>query len=231
MKKISTVLAAGILAANAMPVVAESSLTANGGFVSEYYYRGVNLGDAALNGGVDYENSGFSVGLWAIDDGGEIGSEDGLEYDIYGAYGFEAGGVGISVGFTNYRYTYTSDEEFEINIGLSYGAFSFDYAVGDDKNEEDGLEDDGMTVIEAEDYDYDFFALSWGGEVYGVTIGQYDNDVDDEYKYAEISASGELSGFDVTALIGTRFDAEAGGEDENDLDGYMVLSVSKSFDL
>lgn len=223
MKKISTVLAAGFLAANAMPVVAESSLTANGGFVSEYYYRGVSLGDAALNGGVDYENSGFSVGIWAIDDGdeGEEGPSNGLEYDIYGAYGFEAGGVGISVGFTNYRYTYTSDEEFEINLGLSYGAFSFDYAAGDDKNDDSG--DD--------DYDYDFFALGWGGEVFGVTVGQYDNDIDDEYKYVEVSASGELSGFDVTALIGTQFDAESGGSDVNDLDGYMVLSVSKSFDL
>ena len=165
------------------------------------------------------KNGAFSLGIWAIDDGSE--GHDGLEYDIYGSYGFDLGGVGVSVGFTNYAYTYTSDSEFEINLGLSMGGFALDYASGEDKNEDAG----------ADDYDFDFLALSYGGDVYGVTLGSYDNDADDEYKYIELSASGEISGLDVTAIVGTKFDAEAGGVDEANNDGYMVLSVSKSFDL
>ena len=222
MKKTSTLLAASIFALSAVPAIADSSLTANGGFVSEYYYRGVELGDAALNGGVDYESGGFSAGVWAIDDGGDV-AEDGLEVDFYASYGFDLGGVGVSIGFTDYEYTYTSDKEVEINLGLSYGAFSLDLASGDDKNEEE---------VGDEDYDYDFYAVSWSGEVFGATVGAYDNDDDSDddaaYKYAEISASGELNGLDVTALIGTKFNVEASGSQD---DGYMVLSVSKSFDL
>lgn len=195
---------------------ASAGVSANAGFVSDYYYRGVNLGDAGMYGGVDYEEAGFYAGVWAIDDG--TAGNDGLEYDLYAGYGLEVEGVSLSVGYTLYKYTYTSDEESEVNLGIGFGGFAFDYAMGSDDQV-------------GGDYDYDFFSVSWSGDVFGAAVGSYDNDLDEEYKYVEFSASGEVGGVDVTASIGTVFDAEASGVPATDLDGYMVLDVSKSFDL
>ena len=208
MKKINTLLAASVLAATAgvsAPVLAD--LSANAGFVSDYYYRGSNLGDGGLYAGADYESGGFYAGVWAIDDG--AAGNDGLEYDLYLGYSTEVAGLSVTVGYTEYMYTYTSDSEGEVNLGLGLGAFSFDYADGEDKNA-------------GGDTDYEFYSLSWSGEVFGAVVGTYEND-GDEYDYAELSASGEVSGLDVTATLGSR-------DGTND-DGYLVLDVSKSFDL
>ena len=218
MKKINTLLAASVLAATAgvsAPVLAD--LSANAGFVTDYYYRGANLGGAGLYAGADYESGGFYAGVWAIDDGGTSVDDtgetsegnDGLEYDLYLGYSTEVAGLSVTVGYTEYMYTYTSDSEGEVNLGLGLGAFSFDYADGEDKNA-------------GGDTDYEFYSLSWSGEVFGAVVGTYEND-GDEYDYAELSASGEVSGLDVTATLGSR-------DGTND-DGYLVLDVSKSFDL
>jgi Bacterial protein of unknown function (Gcw_chp) len=220
MKKLlaSSVIAATAFVGMAAPVIADTS--ANIGVVSEYYYRGSNLGDAGMYAGADYEASGFYAGVWAIDDGGA--GNDGLEYDLYLGYGVDVDGVSLSAGYTLYKYTYTSDSEGEFNLGVGFSGFSLDVAIGEDMNEEG---------LGAEDYDYEFYSLGWSGEVFGATVGRYENDVDDEYNYVELSASAELSGFDFTASIGTKFDEESGGADVNNNDGYMVLDISKSFDL
>ena len=212
MKKINTLLAASVLAATAgvsAPVMAD--LSANAGFVSDYYYRGKTLGDAAMYAGADYESGGFYAGVWAIDDGNT--GNNGLEYDVYLGYGMDLGGVSVSVGYTDYSYTANSDSETEYNLSVGLGAFSLDYADGEDNN-----------TTEA-DYDYEFYSLSWGGEVFGAVVGSYDGDNDEDYNYVELSASGEVSGLDVTATIGTK------DEDGSDEDGYMILDISKSFDL
>ena len=195
-----------------------ADLSANAGFVTDYYYRGANLGGAGLYAGADYESGGFYAGVWAIDDGGTSVDDtgetsegnDGLEYDLYLGYGTEIAGVSVTVGYTEYMYTYTSESEGEVNLGLGLGAFSLDYADGEDKN-------DGG------DFDYEFYSVSWSGEVFGAVVGSYEGDDGTEYDYAELSASGEVSGLDVTATLGSR-------DGTND-DGYLVLDVSKSFDL
>ena len=208
MKKINTLLAASVLAATAgvsAPVLAD--LSANAGFVTDYYYRGANLGGAGLYAGADYETGGFYAGVWAIDDDNDDATtdEDGFEYDLYLGYGTEVAGVSVTVGYTEYRYTYQSDYEAEVNVGLGLGAFSVDYADGEARS------DDGDT-------DYEFYSLSWSGEVFGAVVGSTE-----DYDYVELSASGEVSGLDVTATIGS--------QDADDTDGYLVLDVSKSFDL
>ena len=211
MKKINTLLAASVFAATAgvsAPVMAD--LSANAGFVSDYYYRGANLGDGGFYAGVDYESGGFYAGVWAIDDGDE--GNDGLEYDLYLGYGTEVAGISVTVGYTEYMYTDTSDTESEVNLGLGLGAFSLDYADGEDKN------------AGGVDTDYEFYSLSWSGEVFGAVVGTHENG-GTEYDYAELSASGEVSGLDVTATLGSR--SQEGEKD----DGYMILDISKSFDL
>ncbi len=222
MKKLlaSSVLAATAVAGFSAPAMADVS--ANVGFVSDYYFRGANLGDAGMYGGVDYEAGGFYAGTWVIDDG--TGGNDGLEYDLYFGYGADVGGVSLYAGYSLYSYTYTGDNEGEFNLGAAVGPFALDIAIGEDNNDDSG----------DPDFDYEFISLSWSGEVFGATVGRYEADEDGgdfEYNYVELSASAELSGFDFTASIGTQFDAEDASGDINDLDGYMILDVSKTFDL
>ena len=78
---------------------------------------------------------GADVGKGATNDNG-----GGLEYDLYFGYSGEFGdGGGFTVGWTGYYYTEDDlteptvfdDEYTEINLGISYGIFSLDYADGE----------------------------------------------------------------------------------------------------
>ncbi len=203
---------------------AESPFSANVGIVSDYYFRGSNLGDAGAYGGVDFEKNGFYAGTWWIDDGGA--GNDGLETDFYLGYGHEyESGFSVGLGLTRYDYTYTSDYEQEINVNLGYGQFGFEYSTGTD-------EDIGKHGDADVDTDYDFIALSWSGDVFGVTVGSFDADTDadeDDYTYIEASASGEIvAGIDAGVTLGVKSDDGTGSGTD---DGYLFLDISKSFDL
>lgn len=220
MKKLISASTLAILAAGAsLPAAAVEGLSANVGFVSDYYYRGSNLGDGGAYGGIDYETSGFYIGAWAIDDG--TAGNDGLEYDLYTGFGMEHGKFSWNIGYTRYEYTYTTDFEHEINLGLGLAGFGLNLDFGQD-------EDDGADAI-----DYAHAALSWSGEVLGATVGYVtsdDDDDDNDYAYAELSAGTEVSGLSLGATIGVKQDGysgPAGGQD----DGYIVLDISKSFDI
>ncbi len=65
--------------------VANADWSANLGFASEYYYRGIFQESTSANGGIDYEKGGFYAGTWTADVG------DGLEVDGYFGYGFDLG--------------------------------------------------------------------------------------------------------------------------------------------
>jgi uncharacterized protein (TIGR02001 family) len=206
------------------PAYAQGALSANVGFLSDYYFRGVNLGDAGAYAGVDYEHSGFYAGTWWVDDGGAAGN-DGMETDFYFGYGHEfESGFSAGIGYTRYDYTYSSDYEHEINLSVGFGQFSLDYAKGSD-------EDIGKHGAKDMDTDYDFVTLSWSGEIFGVLIGSYDADSDIEeadYNYAELSASGEIvAGIDASFIVGIKSDE---GDGSGTDDGYMVVDLSKSFD-
>ena len=129
-----------ILATVGFPTLSLADFSANAGWVSEYIYRGVYQEDSSAFGGFDYEDdSGFYVGVWGADVG------VGLETDLYFGYsGSTDGDFGYSIGWTGYFYTENDppssptpgfyDTITEINLGVSYGIFSLDHAIG----EEDG---------------------------------------------------------------------------------------------
>lgn len=220
-KLVSAVVAATLgAAALSTPVMAE--VTATAGLVSDYYFRGANLGDGGANASIDWANdSGVSVGAWAIDD--QDGGNDGLEVDLYASYGHDFNDdVSASIGLARYEYTgMRSNFETEVNLGISFQ----DYSLAVDVGESDPNDEAGTDAT-----DYLHVAASWSGEVYGVTVGQGDPDTDaddDEYQYAEVSASGEVSGLDMSI---------SAGKTTNDVlydtdGGYIVLSASKTFDL
>lgn len=221
-------------ALTAVSVTAETSLTV--GAVSDYYFRGSHLGDAGAYASVDYQRAGFSGGVWAIDDGGtnaddeDIAGGDGLEVDFYLGYGGEYQGFSYGVGYTRYEYTYTGDFEHEYEITFGIAGFGLEYV--------DGVAEADVPNGSDEEQDYDVISLSWAGEVVAVTVAEVStDDIDNgnegqsDYRYAEVSASKELSGFAFTATAGTVFDGEIDGMNAESGDGYIVLDVSKIFDL
>ena len=236
MKSLTKAIAIASLASVSTAAMAVEGLSTTIGLVSDYNYRGVNLGDAGATVSVDYTAGGFYVGVWAINDGGTsesldlsgnvgndgnaVSGEDGLEYDTYLGWGGEIGGVEVGIGYTRYDYTYTSDYESEINLSAGIAGFGLAVALG---NDDDGATDDDYTVID----------LSYASGAFGVLLGQVDyDDSDVEWKRVELSYSAEIGGADATATYGRTFDAEVGGADQTSFaSDYLVLSLSKSFDL
>ena len=117
---------------------AEGQLSANLGYASEYFYRGVLQKESSASAGLDYSHGAFNIGTWAADVG------DGLEVDVFGAYTHTVDDFSFSVGFTGYYYTGEFDDTYEeVNLSLGYGPVSVEYSVG----KWDGFGDD-------QDYDF-----------------------------------------------------------------------------
>jgi uncharacterized protein (TIGR02001 family) len=199
-----TTLFATLLVASA---TAQADVSANLGFASEYYYRGIFQESSSASGGIDYESNGFSVGTWAADVG------DGLEVDLYGGYGGEFGDFSYSIGFTGYYYTGDFDDTYqEINLGAGYGVFSFDVAVGRYDNF------DGPTL----DYTYYSITAEKNG-FYGKYAG-FSQDFEGEY--VEVGYGTTVAELDVgLSLIFSNSDL-VGESDE-----AVVLTIGKSFDI
>ena len=190
-----SILASAIAASSAV-AVAEVSMTV--GMVSDYVYRGVELGDAGAYASVDYATGGFYAGVWAISDGS---TADGIEYDIYAGYDTEIGGVGVSVGYVAYEYTYGTGAEDEYTLGLSYGPVSVGYADGELA---DGSEYEYTTISAdvgafsftygEDDADYDWNEVSTGTDVGAVSIGITlgGNSLGADYLYLDVSTGVDL---------------------------------------
>ena len=169
-----TTLVAALLIGSA---AAQADVSANLGFASEYYYRGIFQESSSASGGLDYESNGFYFGTWAADVG------DGLEVDGYFGYGTDVGDVSLSVGFTGYYYTGDFDDTYqEINLGAGFGLFSFDLAVGEYENFDGPTQDYTYYSISAEKNGfygkYAGFSQDFEGEYvelgYGTTIAELD---------------------------------------------------------
>ena len=213
-----SILASAIAASSAV-AVAEVSMTV--GMVSDYVYRGTSLGDAGAYGSIDYASGGFYAGIWAISDSyglatpgtptpvgaategtvSALGGESSIEYDLYLGYDTEVAGVGVSVGYVAYEYTYGDGAEEEYTLGLSYGPVSVGYA--------DGELADGT--------DYDYTTLSADVGAFSFTYGEDGED----YDWSEISTGTEVGAVSIGFTVG----GNSLGED------YMVLDVSTGIEL
>ena len=187
--------------------VANADWSANLGFASEYYYRGIFQESTSANGGIDFATGGFFAGTWAADVG------DGLEVDGYFGYGFVLGEVDLSVGYTGYFYTGDFDDTYqEINLGAGFGLLTLDVAIGKYENF------DGPTQ------DYTFYSLTLEkGGFYG-KFGGFSQDFEGEY--FEIGYTTSISDVDVGLNLIFSNDDLVGEADE-----AIVFTLSKSFDL
>jgi uncharacterized protein (TIGR02001 family) len=187
--------------------IAQAEVSANLGFASDYYYRGIFQAPNSVNGGLYYEKNGFYIGTWAAD------VKDGLEVDGYFGYGGSVGEFGYSAGYTGYFYTGDFDDTYqEINLGGTFGLFALDVAVGEYDNF------DGPK----QDYTYYSLTLEKNG-FYGKYAG-FSQDFAGEY--FEVGFSTTIAEVDIgIAAIFANKDLVGTNEES------LVLTIGKSFDL
>ncbi len=207
-------------------------ITANGGAVTQYIFRGVPQSDgkAAAQGGVDLEASGFYLGTWAsqVDTSARTGPGDvpatGIEYDLYGGYGFDVGEFSLGIGATGYFYTDDFDETYtEVNFSAGWEFISVELAIG---------EWDGTLP---QDYTYSAITFDYAG-FYG-KYGTWGNDFDGDYieiGYVATLTVADTDLFDYSFVI-IRSDEmlsfKVDGNGNPDEDTFFYAGVSKSFDL
>ena len=186
---------------------AHAELSANVGWASDYYYRGIFQARSSASGGIDYADSGFYAGAWAAD------VDDGLEVDGYFGYAREIGGVSLSAGFTGYYYTQDFDDTYqEINLGAGFGLLNVDVAVGDYGNF------DGPTQ------DYSWYALTLEKSGFHGRVAGFGRDFSG--KYLELGYSHALAELELGLTLIVADDDLAGDSTES-----LVLSIGKTFDI
>lgn len=240
-KKLITAAAAATLGAIALSTQAVAGVTATGGVVSSYIFRGAEAGGASAFAQVDYaHDSGLSAGVWAIDAVGNLqvdGDGDGIisspsdvdaiagqEFDLYVAYTHEfSDDLSASIGYTSYQYTGNGYSNGEVNVGVSFQKFALAYDMGEYDHSDIDLGDDTGNSHASLSYAHN--------ENWTFTVGQVDPlDADavedDGWAYLDMTVAGEVSDVDAALSIGF--------VDQDDLsladDGYITLSVSKTFD-
>tara|TARA_B100001093_G_C26819217_1_gene1011152 strand:+ start:1535 stop:2125 length:591 start_codon:yes stop_codon:yes gene_type:complete len=180
-----------------------SDVSANVSFASDYIWRGMSQSDGpAIQGGFDFAaESGFYAGLW----GSNVNFNDGAgsELDYYFGYGFEAGSIGVDIGYLAYDYpkNETGLDFEEIYVGLSMGDLGLLFAMG-----QDGAPD--------------YTEVSYGIGAVSLSYGQYDDYGDN----LGISYGFGCGSYDC-ALTYSDFSDDGYGGDED----ALVFSVSASF--
>ena len=184
-----------------------ADLSANVGWASDYYFRGILQNSSSVSAGIDYEQSGVYAGVWAADVG------DGLEVDGYAGYAGEMGDVAYGIGYTGYFYTGDFDDTYqEINLSAQYGFLTLDVALGEYDNF------DGPTS------DYQFYSLTAEKNGFFATYGTFSDDFDGAYVQAGYGATIAEIDFSVSALYA---DDDLIGEASE----ALILTVGKTFDL
>ena len=214
MKKLHKIIAASLLAsattAGSGVVLAESPLTGNIGVASNYIWRGVTqtTDGSAISGGIDYAHaSGVYVGTW-VSNQNWTGTGN-YEHDLYAGYAFDAGPVGLDIGYISYMYPVggTTNDFNEVYVNASFNVFSAGVAI-DSKNKSQYISVGAEFEVKKD-------------LTLGVTIGSYDFDGAGDYTHTQVSLSRDdfTFAYDTTDLAGTAGDSR------------VTVSWSKSFDL
>jgi uncharacterized protein (TIGR02001 family) len=202
-------------AAAATPVTSMAETSANIGWVSEYIFRGIYQEDSSAYAGIDYaSDNGFYLGTWGADVG------DGLETDLYFGY---AGGAAFTykIGYTGYYYTDDFDDTYnEINVGIGYGIFALDVAIG----EWDGF---GNSA----DYTFTSITLSPEKGPY-YKLGSFSQDFDGDYLELGYVYSLEDMGVDVSIAATFSDDLPVTNPDDGETGEWaLVFGIKKTLRL
>ena len=197
-------------------VSAVEGLSANISATNNYLWRGLEQtnGAAAISGGIDYEAaSGFYIGSWVSDADWSEGMT--YELDIYGGYAAELESFSYDVGFVHYAYPdSTADVDFtEVNAAVTFGAFTFAYAVLADAEGVD-FGDDSYISVDAEFELADKIALT-------LHVGSGTDDFYAGEEFIEYGAS----------ISKNNFSFGVSKNDLDDSDVKFVVSYSVDIDL
>jgi uncharacterized protein (TIGR02001 family) len=205
MKTITKALALSLLLAG----TAQADFSANLGWASDYYFRGILQSPTSPSAGLDYESNGFYVGTWAAD------VYDGLEVDGYFGYGGEAGDFSYSIGYTGYFYTGDFDDTYqEINLGGGFGIVSVDVAIGEYEN------------FTGPTQDYTYYALTVEKDGFYGTYAGFSQDFQGEY--LELGYGTTVAELDVgLSLLFADKDLSITGESNESL----IFTIGKTFDI
>lgn len=185
-------------------------VTANGGFMSEYVFRGILQKESSAYGGLDLDANGFYLGTWAADVG------EGLEVDLYGGYAGELGDFSYGIGATGYFYTDDFDDTYrEINLSAGWKFLTLDAAFGEYENFDEPQEK--YTFLSATVEHLGFYG----------TVGSFSRDFDGEYVEIGYGNTFEPIGVDYT-LSFIHSNKDLLGEAK---DSTIVLSIGKSFTI
>ncbi len=201
-----------------VPSISQAGVSANVGMVTNYVFRGVEQTESASAlAGLDYDHdSGLYVGTWVAD------VENGLEYDFYAGWSGEFKGVSLGLGGTYYGYTdATFDRPYkELNLSVGFAGVTLGYDKG--VHEQAGS---------AKDNDFYHAHISYERNNFSATYGMLDLDEDtkkDALNYLDLGYSMELA----KGLDGSINYVYSVPEDSaNDPTTYLILGISKSFDL
>ena len=213
MRKIGVTTIAVVLLAPLGASAQEAEVSANAGWVSQYFYRGYLQKESSASAGLDVGIGALGLGTWAADVG------DGAEVDFYGSVGVDVGEGSLSVGGTAYLYTGQFDDTYlEANLGAGYGPLSVEFSIGQYENF------DGPTQ------DYWFAAVTAEHEGFFATVGGFGEDLDG--KYGEVGYGFSAAELDWT-ISGIVNDKDASGLVDGDgkkTSGVtLVFGVGKEF--
>lgn len=236
-RKLSALAAITIGAITPSVVSAQAEVTANAGWLSQYYYRGIPQKTSSASAGLDVAASNFSAGTWAADVG------DGAEIDLYAGVGFDiTEEISVSAGGTGYFYTGEFDVTYlEANLGLAAGPISVEWSFGRHSYDPDAAKYSflGLTV----EQDGLFATLGSFSEAteFGDAIGDlFTFDVPDNVgagihgQYLEAGygfSAGDLDWVISGIWNDSEFSGELNGDAEPTNELTFVLGVSKTFAL
>ncbi|MGI9342593.1 MAG: TorF family putative porin [Gammaproteobacteria bacterium] len=236
MKKLLIGALALATAAFINPASADTTITANGGAVTQYIFRGIPQSDgkAAAQGGLDLDINGFFLGTWfsQVDTSARTATGDipasGLEYDLYAGYAFEIDDFSFGIGGTGYFYTDDFDEEYiELNLSAGWRFITIDYAIGE--------YDAPLGNSSSQDYTFGSVTLEYNG-FYGL-VGSWGDDFDGTYfevGYGSTLTVADKDLFDYTFAIirsdeDLSFKVDSNGNATEDT--FFYAGVVKYFEL
>ena len=191
----------------------EASVSANAGWVSQYYYRGILQKTSSASAGLDVGFGALSLGTWLADVG------DGTEIDLFGSVGGDVGGVSLSVGGTAYLYTGQFDDTYlEANLGAGAGPLSVEFSIGQYEN------------FGAGTLDYWFFGVTAEHEGFYGTVAGFGSDFSGNYGEAGYGFSAAELDFSISGILS---DSELSGlSDGSGLPTpglTLVFGIAKTF--
>ena len=193
----------------------EAEVSANVGWVSEYFYRGIFQKGSSGSAGLDVAFPNVYLGTWAADVG------DGNEVDVYAGVGTEVEDFSVSVGGTGYFYT---DDRFdrtylEGNLNAGYGPISAEFSYGRHSLDQ---------AVPADPDSENYWFLAGTVEQWGLyaTFGAFGDELDGEYYEAGYALSVAELDLSVAWIYST--DTILGTADD---DHTLVFGISHTFDI